>query len=403
MIKFFSPSGIIYIVYIKYARITLKFEYYLWFLIDYQLHMVYYTLFVSVNNQNTQYSLKHYLLANIMLTTTLGYFLFMYSIYSLQDLSTFIQFTLLSTFLIQQMYHHTHRPYDYTKHNFYYLRVNNFYSKKLADWNQISLQSQLRQWLNFALEIINNDHKYWPNYFYKIMHSRLFTKSKVLCSYSIKVVQTISTDSTQTHLFTLPIHWYEDTNIASTRPLSQTLSDIRITTKPTTSTTAVYTVMISLSNRSEYSANVLFYDKDKYIKLVTERHARSNDKTFCLQLYTIYANIVQPAISMLRPSELLRVWVIFPQNCQILTYTAKSVQTQLKSKNNILLPYFIEIMRIDTLESVLISMCCISSGLRTKSDLVYILKLYQEKIDKSKSWSANILLFLLLYNKLDGG
>ena len=140
--------------------------------------------------------------------------------------------------------------------------------------------------------------------------------------------------------------------------------------------------------------------------MITERYVNNTNKTFCLQLLTALntcTDIIQQIILMLRSSQSIRAWVIFSQKYQILAYTTNPVQIKLNSQNNALLPYFIVVTLIVILATLQIHMCCIILILKIKSDVDYIIKLCLKKLAKTKSWSANILLFILLYNNLDGG
>lgn len=228
---------------------------------------------------------------------------------------------------------------------------------------------------------------------YEKMHSSLSISLNLLCVYATKAEQNIGTDI-RIYLLIPSMYWYEESSIASVRQLPQTLN------KTTIITTAAYAAMTSRLNRLEYLPSD---EKKKKIELIFRQHVCSIDKTFYLLLCTTNTDNIQQIVSMPRSSQSVHAWVIFSQNYQMLTYIAKLDQTQLKDKNDILLPYFIKIMLIDILASVLINMCCISSILKIKSDLINILKLCPKKFVKTKGWSANILFFLLLYNKLDGG
>ena len=152
--------------------------------------------------------------------------------------------------------------------------------------------------------------------------------------YATKAEQNIGTDI-RIYLLIPSMFWYEESSIASVRQLPLN--------KTTIKTTAAYAAMTSRLNRLEYLPS----DEKKKTELIFRQHVCSIDKTFYLLLCTTNTDNIQQIVSMPRSSQSVHAWVFFSQNYQMLTYIAKLDQTQLKDKNDILLPYFIKIMLID--------------------------------------------------------
>ena len=206
-----------------------------------------------------------------------------------------------------------------------------------------------------------------------------------------------------------------------------------MTTMRYTATNAWFNILdccaITHIHRRSSTCRNLFCEKTRPVCSMQQWYSTNNNRRYAKQSLDTDYTIVQSDISMSQPSSSvnswshlprsnlllyevkiyfantyqLEVWAIPYKTYQILTHTAILGQNIQDNFNELISALYLVVTPFDIFKLTDIYVSHTNFHLIIKTNVSNFFKLRQIFIYTEKSWSANILFFLLLYYKLDGG